>query len=54
MQLCAWVSFQQTLPSLTSPDERAMVVLNRAGDFAVVKARWVGFKKRQVPTSGTV
>lgn len=37
---------QKSVPSLTSTDERAMVVHNRAGDFAVIKARWEGFRNQ--------
>ncbi|VDP22009.1 unnamed protein product [Soboliphyme baturini] len=36
----------QFFPHLSSPDERAMVVSNRDGDFAVFKAKWVNIPYR--------
>lgn len=29
-----------------------MVVMNKDGDFAIIKARWVGFQKRVAPAKG--
>lgn len=29
-----------------------MVVMNRDGDFAILKARWAGFTKRMQPNKG--
>jgi hypothetical protein len=34
------------LPHLSSPDERVFIVLNRDGDFAIVKGRWNGFSRK--------
>ena len=39
---------QQFLPHLSSSDERAFVVMNKDGDFAIVKGRWNGFCKKEV------
>lgn len=45
------VIFQQALPHLSSDDERAMVVMNKDGDYAIVKAKWKGFRCQVIPTS---
>lgn len=42
----AFIFFQQFLPHLSSPEERVFIVLNRDGDFAIVKGRWNGFMMR--------
>lgn len=31
---------------MSSPDERAMLVMNEAGDCVIVKANWTGFQTR--------
>jgi hypothetical protein len=36
----------QFLPHLSSPDERVFIVLNRDGDFAIIKGRWNGFSRK--------
>lgn len=36
----------QFLPHLSSPDERVFIVLNKEGDFAIVKGRWTGFSRK--------
>uniref|UniRef100_A0AC34RP08 Uncharacterized protein n=1 Tax=Panagrolaimus sp. JU765 TaxID=591449 RepID=A0AC34RP08_9BILA len=36
----------QFLPHLSSPDERIFIVLNRDGDFAIIKGRWNGFSRK--------
>uniref|UniRef100_A0A0M3HR55 SHR-BD domain-containing protein n=1 Tax=Ascaris lumbricoides TaxID=6252 RepID=A0A0M3HR55_ASCLU len=38
----------QFLPHLSTPDERAFVVMNKDGDYAIIKGRWTGFA-RKVP-----
>jgi hypothetical protein len=38
--------FQQFLPHLSSSDERAIVIVNKDGDFAIVKGRWTGFLRK--------
>jgi hypothetical protein len=35
------------LPNISSFDERAFLVLNKNGDFAILKGRWNGFVRRQ-------
>jgi len=39
----------QFLPNISHPaaDERAFIVLNRDGDFAILKGRWQGFVRKQ-------
>ncbi|KAI6233015.1 hypothetical protein M3Y99_00962400 [Aphelenchoides fujianensis] len=36
----------QFLPHLSAPDERSFLVVNRDGDFALVKGRWHGFSRK--------
>lgn len=40
------ILFKQFLPHLSSPQERAFVVLNNEGDFGIVKGKWTGFNKK--------
>ncbi|KAI6178251.1 hypothetical protein M3Y98_00480500 [Aphelenchoides besseyi] len=36
----------QFLPHLSAPDERCFLIVNRDGDFALVKGRWHGFSRK--------
>uniref|UniRef100_A0A0R3S2L9 VWFD domain-containing protein n=1 Tax=Elaeophora elaphi TaxID=1147741 RepID=A0A0R3S2L9_9BILA len=36
----------QFLPHLSAPDERAIAVMNKDGDFAIVKGKWIGFSRK--------
>jgi hypothetical protein len=38
---------QQFLPNISAADERAFLVMNKDGDFAILKGRWNGFQRRQ-------
>ncbi|EYC04497.1 hypothetical protein Y032_0087g2046 [Ancylostoma ceylanicum] len=42
----------QFLPHLSNADERAFVIVNRDGDYAIVKGRWTGFSRKQPATKG--
>ncbi len=54
LQILIVFCVQQFLPHLSSADERGMVVLNKDGDFAIIKARWAGFQTRIPPGKGNV
>ncbi len=43
---------QSCLPHLSSADKRAMVVLNKDGDFAIIKGKWTGFQRHRAPEKG--
>ncbi|VDL86455.1 unnamed protein product, partial [Nippostrongylus brasiliensis] len=42
----------QFLPHLSNADERAFVIVNRDGDYAIVKGRWTGFSRKQPAAKG--
>ncbi|ETN86510.1 hypothetical protein NECAME_05914 [Necator americanus] len=42
----------QFLPHLSNADERAFVIVNRDGDYAIVKGRWTGFSRKQPASKG--
>ncbi|VDM24562.1 unnamed protein product [Toxocara canis] len=42
----------QFLPHLSTPDERAFVILNKDGDYAIVKGRWTGFTRKMHAEKG--
>ncbi|KAK6049230.1 hypothetical protein COOONC_13265 [Cooperia oncophora] len=44
--------FQQFLPHLSNADERAFVIVNKDGDYAIVKGRWTGFSRKQPASKG--
>ncbi|KJH53574.1 hypothetical protein DICVIV_00319 [Dictyocaulus viviparus] len=42
----------QFLPHISSPDERAFVIVNKDGDYAIVKGKWTGFSRKQPAAKG--
>nr|CDJ80361.1 Protein of unknown function DUF1399 domain containing protein [Haemonchus contortus] len=42
----------QFLPHLSNADERAFVIVNKDGDYAIVKGRWTGFSRKQPASEG--
>ncbi|VDM59654.1 unnamed protein product [Angiostrongylus costaricensis] len=37
----------QFLPHISNADERAFVIVNKDGDYAILKGRWTGFSRKQ-------
>ena len=42
------------MPELSTPDERAMIIVNYKGDYAMIKGKWTGFQRRTPAVRGTI